>query len=87
MQLFKYRSTDHIEDVIINKRLWCSKYDALNDPMEWAFVSEEGNNTVEDALSMLKKEDYRICCLSKSEQYGLMWAMTAAMPLVQCAAT
>lgn len=75
MTLFKYKSTDHIEDVIINKRLWCSKYDALNDPMEWAFVSKDNYNTVIEVLNRLKKEDYRICCLSKSRQYGLMWAM------------
>lgn len=75
MILFKYKSTDHLEDVIINKRLWCSRYDALNDPMEWAFVSRENYNTVIEVLNTLKKEDYRICCLSKSEQYGLMWSI------------
>lgn len=75
MTLFKYKSTDHIEDVIINKRLWCSRYDALNDPMEWAFTSDNDKKDIEDLINDTDKERWRICCLSKSEQYGLMWSM------------
>lgn len=75
MRLFKYKSTDHIEDVIINKRLWCSKFNALNDPMEWAFTSEKDKKDIEELIEDIDKERWRICCLSKSEQYGLMWAM------------
>lgn len=75
MVLFKYKSTDHIEDVIINKRLWCSKYDALNDPMEWAFKSEKDKKDIEELIKDTDKERWRICCLSKSKQYGLMWSI------------
>lgn len=75
MTLFKYKSTDHIEDVIINKRLWCSRYDALNDPMEWAFTSDDDKNDIDELIKDTDKERWRICCLSKSEQYGLMWSI------------
>lgn len=75
MKLFKYKSLDHIDDVIINKRLWCSRYDALNDPMEWAFTSDSEKNEIEKLIEDAGKERWRICCLSKSEQYGLMWSM------------
>lgn len=40
MKLFKYKSCEHIEDVIINSRLYCSVFNKLNDPMEWAFNSK-----------------------------------------------
>lgn len=75
MTLFKYKSTDHIEDVIINKRLWCSRYDALNDPMEWAFTSDNDKKDIDELIKDTDKERWRICCLSKSGQYGLMWSI------------
>lgn len=75
MKLFKYKSVDYIEDIIINKRLYCSRFDNLNDPMEWAFTSEEDKREVEKLIKETKKDSWRICCLSKSEQYGFMWSM------------
>lgn len=75
MKLYKYKSVEHIEDIIINQRLYCSKFDNLNDPMEWAFTSEEDKSEVENLIKDIDKESWRICCLSKSEQYGLMWSM------------
>lgn len=75
MKLFKYKSVDYIEDIIINQRLYCSRFDDLNDPMEWAFTSEEDKGDVEKLIKDTDKESWRICCLSRSEQYGLMWSM------------
>jgi len=75
MILFKYKSVEYIEDIIINKRLYCSRYDALNDPMEWAFTSTEEKENVQKLINDTDKDSWRICCLSASKQYGLMWAM------------
>lgn len=77
MKFYKYKSVDYIEDVLVNQRLYCSKFDELNDPMEWAFTSENENREIEKLLHETKKDSWRICCLSRSEQYGLMWSMYA----------
>ncbi len=42
MRLFKFRSLSNIEfvlDIIYNQRLYCAKYDKLNDPFEGLFLS------------------------------------------------
>lgn len=75
MKLFKYKSCEHIEDVIINSRLYCSVFNKLNDPMEWAFNSKLKREVIEKLLTRIDKESWRICCLSKAEQFGLMWSL------------
>lgn len=75
MVLYKYKSVEYIEDIIHNRRLFCSKFDNLNDPMEWAFTSNENRDEIKKLINETDKESWRICCLSKSEQYGLMWSM------------
>lgn len=78
MTLYKYKSVEHLEDVIVTKRLFASRFDKLNDPMEWAFINEDGGkDAIEALVEDTRKEKYRICCLSKSIQYGLMWSMYA----------
>lgn len=78
MTLYKYKSVEHLEDVIVNKQLFASRFDKLNDPMEWAFINEDGGKeTIEKLIKDTEKEKFRICCLSKSIQYGLMWSMYA----------
>ncbi|MCQ2132005.1 MAG: DUF2971 domain-containing protein [Bacteroidaceae bacterium] len=75
IKLYKYKSIDYIEDVIINQRLYCSQFDELNDPMEWAFTSNQNKDSISKLIKDTEKDKWRICCLSKSEQYGLMWSM------------
>lgn len=77
MILYKYKTVDHIEDIIVNQRLFCSKFDMLNDPMEWAFTSSHDRYEIEQLINDTQKDSWRICCLSESEQYGLMWSMYA----------
>lgn len=75
MVLYKYKSIEFIEDVIKNKRLFCSRFDNLNDPMEWAFTSDKEKSEIKKLIRETEKDSWRICCLSKSKQYGLMWSM------------
>lgn len=34
MRLYKYKAIEHIEDIIVNSRLYCSRFDCLNAPMD-----------------------------------------------------
>ena len=78
MKLYKYKTTDYLQDIIINKHLYCSKFNELNDPMEWAFVADPNmKDQIKKLINGNQKEYYRICCLSRSKQYGLMWSMYA----------
>lgn len=77
MKLYKYKSVKYLEDLIQNKRLYCSKYKDLNDPMEWAFTSGVAHDEIQELIADTEKERWRIGCLSLSEQYGLMWSMYA----------
>lgn len=73
--LYKYKSIEHIEDIIVNNRLFCSRFDNLNDPMEWAFVSDCEEQRISKLIKDTDKDKWRICCLSKLEQNGLMWSI------------
>lgn len=73
--LYKYKSTEHIEDIIVNRRLFCSQFDNLNDPMEWAFISDCEKQRISELIKDTDKDKWRICCLSKLEQNGLMWSI------------
>lgn len=75
MELYKYKSVEFIEDVIENKRLFCSTFDNLNDPMEWAFTSDDDKVDIDKLINETEKGCWRICCLSRSKQHGLMWSM------------
>lgn len=75
MTLYKYKSIEHIEDIIVNNRLYCSQYNSLNDPMEWAFISDCDKQTMLDLVKDTAKDRWRICCLSKLSLNGFMWSM------------
>jgi len=54
MILYKYRSLVNFErilDIILNQRLYCSKYDELNDPFEGLFIRTI-NITISDFIKM-----------------------------------
>lgn len=76
--LYKYRSLSNLKwflDILINRRLYASKYLSLNDPMEGFFTYDP---TVPRPI-VTKLRDERantlICSLSKTYNNGLMWSM------------
>ncbi len=76
--LYKYRSTSNtmfLLDILVNKRLFASEFDSLNDPMEGNFryrKSKVGRDLLSDIRSLKKK--LRICSLSKKANDTLMWS-------------
>ena len=73
---YKYKNVNDIErlvNLLKEEKIWASRYSDLNDPMEWFFKSKDQqfNQKVLDEY----KGDVRICCLSKTSNYGLMWSM------------
>lgn len=76
--LYKYKSLSdfkHFMDVIVNNRLWASKYYKLNDPMEGVYIYHRGqfSKKLRDKLKG-QKENLRICSLTHLENYPLMWS-------------
>ena len=76
--LYKYRSINNtlfLLDILVNRRLFASKFNSLNDPMEGHFIyrsSKIGLDLLKE-IRLLKKE-LRICSLSKKANDTLMWA-------------
>ncbi|MFX0195309.1 MAG: DUF2971 domain-containing protein [Candidatus Hodarchaeota archaeon] len=76
--LYKYRTITNIMfllDILLNKRLYASTFDALNDPMEGHFRyrrSKVGRDLLRDVRSL--KKELRICSLSKKANDTLMWS-------------
>ena len=75
---YKYKDVKDIERLgllLKEQKIWASTYYNLNDPMEWFFESKDSkfNQKLLDEY----KGDVRICCLSKTSNYGLMWSMYA----------
>lgn len=61
--------------MIYNKRLWCAKWDTLNDPLEGRyeiFFSNIDENFLKIVES--KRNSYRICSFSKSLDNFLLWS-------------
>lgn len=81
MRAFKFRSSSKIEyalDILINRRLHCADWRALNDPMEGLFVYAT-NGQESWAERVVKgigdaKSRYRVCSLSRDFQSHLLWA-------------
>lgn len=76
--LYKYKSLDNFKnfvDIILNNRLWASKYNDLNDPMEGQYIYKQGDIdfSLEDKL-LQDKGELRICSLSRINNYELMWS-------------
>lgn len=77
---YKYRSLSNLRrflDILINKRLYASKYLNLNDPMEGAFSLDK--NVSQGTIARLRDDraNTLICSLSKTHKNGLMWSMYA----------
>lgn len=78
--LYKYRSLKNFNrfvDILFNKRLYCSIFTDLNDPMEGFFwhsttLSKQNLNKI-----MKEKFSYRICSLSQSWQDIGLWTFYA----------
>lgn len=73
---FKFRSLQDLRrfvDIILNKRLFASRYNELNDPMEGVYLTDPRNREV---IRLLKTEKYRtrVCSLSKDYRHTLLWA-------------
>jgi hypothetical protein len=81
MKAYKFRSAAQVEfalDIILNRRLHCSDWRKLNDPMEGLFFySSKGNDSyVEDLVKGIggAKSRYKVCSLSADFQSHLLWA-------------
>lgn len=77
---YKYRSLSNLKrfiDILINHRLYASRYLDLNDPMEGFFQYDAA--VPRDFINTLRSEKSRtfICSLSKNYINGLMWSIYA----------
>ena len=75
---YKYRSLANMKrfiDILMNRRLYASKYLDLNDPMEGFFLYDQ--NVPRNVVTKLRDERTTtlICSLSKTPFNGLMWSM------------
>ena len=73
---YKFRSLQNLKrfiDIILNERLYASRYDELNDPMEGAYLTDSSNGNI---IRLLREEKYktRICSLSKDYKHTLLWS-------------
>lgn len=80
MTYYKYRSLNNLKfflDILLNKRLYTSKYSELNDPMEGFFTYDK--TVPKDVINTIraKRDNTYICSLSKRNDIGLMWSMYA----------
>ncbi|MEN9302328.1 MAG: hypothetical protein RL264_757 [Bacteroidota bacterium] len=76
---YKYRSLngdnwEYLLDIILNNRLYCAKYNELNDPMEGVFYVNNRNKEYEEIDRLVNgKESVRICSLTENSEEPLMW--------------
>ena len=73
---YKFRSLLNMKrfiDIILNERLYASRYDELNDPMEGVYLTNPSNGNI---IRLLRQEKYktRICSLSKDYRHTLLWS-------------
>ena len=73
---YKFRSLQNLKrfiDIILNERLYASRYDELNDPMEGVYLTDSTNRNI---INQLRIEKYktRICSLSKDYRHTLLWS-------------
>jgi hypothetical protein len=82
MKAYKFRSAAQIAfafDIIINKRLYCSEWINLNDPMEgmfeYSYESKPGFDVAKRVMGIKEaKRKYKICSLSATYDSHLLWA-------------
>jgi hypothetical protein len=78
MKLYKYRSLrrdlDYVLDILLNERLYCAPYSALNDPLEGVFIVHVPRlANFLHPLSMLEKLP-RVCSLSQPLGDIALWS-------------
>ncbi len=86
MLAYKFRSSSQIIfalDVIFNKRLYCSDWATLNDPMEGMFAysySSTAQADVAEEVADIVRENkrLRVCSLSTTFDCHLLWAHYAS---------
>jgi hypothetical protein len=86
MRAYKFRGSDQFDlalDIIFNSRLYCADWSRLNDPMEGSFVYSHSSSDETDYKSVVqeiieKKQQIRICSLSKTFDCHLLWAHYAS---------
>jgi hypothetical protein len=76
---YKYRSLSgnnwkYVLDILQNNRLYCARYDELNDPMEGFYRTRECLSQGIKDLIFSKKGNYRICSLAHEDENKLLWA-------------
>ncbi|MDX1699008.1 MAG: DUF2971 domain-containing protein [Melioribacteraceae bacterium] len=81
MKAYKFRSSEQIAfafDIIIKRRLYCSDWKDLNDPMEGMYAYNHSGNTdiIAERVKGIRKskEQYKICSLSETFDSHLLWA-------------
>ena len=73
---YKFRSLQNLKrfiDIVLNERLYASRYDELNDPMEGVYLTNPSNGNI---IRLLREEKYktRICSLSTDYRHTLLWS-------------
>ncbi len=82
MKAYKFRSAAQIAyvfDIILYRRLFCSDWRKLNDPMEGVFVYGRNDAEETEAEKRVKgiiqaKKKYKICSLAGTFDSHLLWA-------------
>jgi hypothetical protein len=82
MKAYKFYSSSSLEyalDIVLNQRLYCARWDSLNDPMEGLFSysrSPYDNSNHDNFLSKIKnrKREYRVCSMSEDYDNYLLWS-------------
>lgn len=81
MRAYKFRSSTNVEfalDILLNRRLFCSDWRELNDPMEGMFAystlgPESHAQRVVKGIGSAKSR-YKVCSLAQDFQSHLLWA-------------
>lgn len=72
---YKFRSLTNLKrflDIIIKEKLYSSRFDKLNDPMEGAYLVDARNRDIIELLK-IRKFKTRICSFSSNYTNTLMW--------------
>jgi hypothetical protein len=88
MTLYKYKSPtpfEHVADILISERLYCSPYDRMNDPFEGVFLESiemDGRQfsmltTPDDLIDPEDALQARVCSLSSDRSSALLWSLYA----------
>lgn len=76
MKLYKFRSLENFEfiaDILINKKLYASKFDKLNDPMEGYYDNYQSSNSLIEKVNDEINNIY-ITSLSRRNDNPILWA-------------